>query len=384
MLDGFRLASENTKMYLPLIRYNYEQFYDECKCAQPYMIYLFLRERFGKGEFIGEDEHKMQWRYFIKTPHGFIEIYDKRRTSIYFWPYSINKNKKCSEIKASWTENYRYARIEYDIQYEEIENIPPELKNDIKEFITELNNFCRNYNRNSEPDYVHRGQLILNPYYIHYSNFKYHYKMLKRSIRKLQSTNNFIYKRRNLIKEEIENLKVSTFILLIASLEGFINLLYEFLLKKVIRKNNKILKQISNSKTIDKIIMLPIYCSYVNDTKCISETSLNNLKKLYELRNRLIHANISRFEYNNIIEIDNYIFQSPDDEKDSSIKPFLEEPDKIIEFIDNAKKTIDIIRNEILKSIEIQQRKQLRKILNDRWIGYVNTPQGIKIIENFY
>ncbi|MGC1132371.1 MAG: hypothetical protein WA941_06085 [Nitrososphaeraceae archaeon] len=58
----------------------------------------------------------------------------------------------------------------------------------------------------------------------------------------------------------MEYISQASFILLIASIEGFINLLYQLYLKDSIRDDKELVKRISLERLILKIKMFPVHC----------------------------------------------------------------------------------------------------------------------------
>lgn len=91
-------------------------------------VYLFLKTNFGPPTISDKNtglETKLQWLYHIKTPNGYLEIYDKYRTDLICFAYSLNLNGK--KIQINQNEN----------------SLPASLKGDINEFIEKLQVFAK-------------------------------------------------------------------------------------------------------------------------------------------------------------------------------------------------------------------------------------------------
>lgn len=171
--------------------------------------------------------------------------------------------------------------------------------------------------------------------------------------------------------------------LLFASFEGFINLLYECFLNKRIRQNSELRKKVAKEKIEIKMKMLHIYCDgFRKDfTSNINKRILEKFNSLRQLRNELIHANLFDFRVTNLKEEEGFLFYTDDIKKNI----LFGESARVIKqefplFIKECKHAVDSMINQILMLMEKDSRKQIRKNMNDYWIGYIITKEGLRII----
>ena len=87
---------------------------------------------------------------------------------------------------------------------------------------------------------VSEGIIVLNSFEIHYSNYKYHLKLLKRLLKKVKASKHF---HDQIILDQMRMLTQSAFILLVSSFESFINMLYECFLNEHIGSNKSMRPQ---------------------------------------------------------------------------------------------------------------------------------------------
>jgi hypothetical protein len=184
---------------------NYVEYPDQCSHLG---VYLFLKKHFGKPTGTNYDfdgtkyknssyekygAPRDQWFYLIKTSHGYIEIYDRERSWLMITIYLPHK------ISA---ENTRSREL---------------LEKDLKVFMTKLGEFCSSI-KNKKTN-VREGMIVLNSFEIHYSNYRYHLKLLKRLMKKVKASKHF---HDQIILDQMRMLTQSAFILLVSSFESFI------------------------------------------------------------------------------------------------------------------------------------------------------------------
>lgn len=359
MLDGFRLATKaevnrKGKRYaLP----------EDIGRFSHFDVYLFLKKHFGKSnpsrwvtldsDGLIESSGKIQWLYFIKTPHGLLEIYDYKREYCSFWGYILDQNYSADET-------------------------PIDLTLDLEAFERELQQFVAT--NNGQEKSIFNGHIIINPFEVHYLNASYHLRKL-RSVAKSEASTHDYYKQIKLHNES-EYLTYAAFILLMASLEGFVNLLYELYLKPDIRDNSSIRKKILNEKLDFKIKMLPVYCSAFRGRWNETDETVVKLKKLMTLRNEIIHADFIDNSYMAISVVDEHLFHRKRIGKDEEYTIYFGHPRYSLPFIIEVKETIDSAVKKISDLLETKQRSKFKKIIHDYYIGYYRGKEGVSFYLN--
>lgn len=133
-----------------------------------------------------------------------------------------------------------------------------------------------------------------------------------------------------------------------------------------------------------KIKLLSIFCDEFKrfDKSFIKSKEYTDFTELIKIRNKLLHGNIADTRIIFIFEEDGFLFYLDEQQKDfpfygKSKYEFLPET---IEFFDNAEKAIKIMIREVISMISIKKRKHIRRLLNEEWIGYVKTENGIEFV----
>lgn len=272
--------------------------------------------------------------------------------------------------------------------------MPDGLKEDIEYFFRELKKYVDSisngdtYKIGSDS---HPGVIVLNPFQIHYSNFKYHTRLLRKFQQRLTKVPYYTYEH----ERELEHLGTSSFILLMASFDGFINLLYECFLKEQLRENKGIKEKIERENIGFKIQMLSVYCTGFKSISSFEErlrnefdNTLKQFTELLKLRNKLVHANLFGFRQTNMIEEDTFLFYADTKEDDlySELFGYSGRTEWVIrewkEVLADAEKTILSLIKLIFKTMNVKQRSQLKKVYRDYWIGYVITRNGVNFVRD--
>jgi hypothetical protein len=252
------------------------------------------------------------------------------------------------------------------------------LEKDLKVFMTKLGDFCSGI-KNTETK-VSEGIIVLNSFEIHYSNYRYHLKMLKRLMKKIKASKHFHDQG---ILVQMRMLTQSAFILLVSSFESFINMLYECFLNEHIRSDKSTLKTIQSLRLENKMKMLSIFCSaFPRSFEQIVSAKSDLYRKFQEfmsLRNNLAHGNFSNFEYTNMAEVDGFLFYL-DSKQDLLFSKYVGSGDELVSFLNAIDVTIQSLISKILLMMSITQRNQIRKLLKERWMGYIRIKGGIKFV----
>jgi len=354
------------------------------ECRNHFMLYKFLKKNFGdpsysmipkiNGKYTNIHYKKygterQQWEYDIRTPSGYIAIYDKERTYIIFHGYTeLKENDK--------SYNNRGMSDITPIDIETDKRVPTGFKEDLKIFFGELISYCLKFNHNKK---INQGFIIPNPHQIHFENYKYHLKLLTKTYSILQKTN---YPNDLQILSDARNLGSSAFILLMASFEGFIESIYTIFIKDEVE--HRLDKYITNQKLETKIKLLPIFCNEFREFKenFFKSKEYSNFNELMRIRNRLLHGNIWDTRVTHIIEEDGFLFYLGDDVKDFpfygySSRDFKIETEK---FLNNAENTVNVLIRDIISMVQPKKRKYIKNILNEEWIGCVQTKNGIEFV----
>jgi hypothetical protein len=375
MLKGFRLARKNEGNG-PLIEYDYNlpDIFDL------HLFYTFLRKHFGipsspsweerikKGIF-GDDRDKFQWNYFIRTPNGFLSFYDRDRMFISWRAFMVAKNKEEAD-KAHLRRSKFVGRVAP----------PPELQAEIDIFFREYRKYVKSVRVKGKYKLTgnsHLGTITLNPFAIHYSNFKYHNRLTKRRLRALANAS---YLDKKYASFELEKLFSSSFILLMASFDGFVNLIYECFLFEQIRQQDALREKIGREPLVSKVQLLPIYCHGFKashtlraDLRDKLKVQIDELSKLLIIRNKLVHANLFKFKYTNMLEQDSFLFYSDLVTKDNLFGVETKEiTERWTELLNHAEKIVLSLLRTIMMTMDAAQRKQFRRVYRGYWIGYVS------------
>ena len=240
-----------------------------------------------------ESLHIIEWSYFINIiPDFYIEIMYEESTLFpvfIFWYNGKTPNKNILDKDSKLFINF----IEKLYQLFEI------VDNDYATL-----NQGNNENINNGYPYI----VIRNLYY-DYHKYGENFLSLTKSLceqKKFSHKNIIQMKETNSEKrilKENRGLFVSSSMLFLLSLEGFVNILYRFLLKDEF-KFKEIERNINTNCLELKIIHLPVYCNgFKNTCFTADDVAVKNWSKIRKYRNFLIHANINeQHEYKFMFE----------------------------------------------------------------------------------
>jgi hypothetical protein len=354
------------------------------ECVNHFILYSFLKKNFGDPSYTMLDKvggkfvnihyktfgvEKQQWGYVIRSENGAIEIYDKERSYIYCFGYTH------SPLELPTNNN------DFDpIDVNKDNNIPLNFRNDLKVFMSHLREFALKFKSHKK---IHYGHIIVNPFYINYNNFRFHMKLLRKQLRKLRKIH---YPDDYDIMFDSRLLATSAFILLIASFEGFIEMIYSIFLKSEI--DTKLRKFLLNQRLETKIHMLSIVCDGFNrsSSKILKSQNYIKLRNLMEIRNKLLHGNIEKSRITSIVEDKGFLFYLNENEESFDQKghyDFFAKPDfkyDILEFIEMSRFIVDQNIKEILSLINRKNRTRFSKIVKENYIGFVRTRDGIEFV----
>jgi hypothetical protein len=255
--------------------------------------------------------------------------------------------------------------------------MPVNLQNDINVFYNALSNFEKSLRYNSMSRKSYPGRVIINPFQFHYENANYDLNKLGQIERRWNKSRLDFYKRSRL-GNEMEYISQACFMLFMASVDGLINLLYHLYMKKQIKEDKELINKISFEKIHLRIRRVSLYCNNFRDLKK-EDNALNELAKLMEIRNKLVHANITEVDYRNIIEEDSFLFyiNRQTSELGSTVNPMTFTSEDLV----GIRKVIINTIKFILSSMEKDSRSQLKSVLNAYYIGYVTKNEVIYFVQ---
>lgn len=325
-----------------------------------------------------ESLYIIEWSYFINiSPNFYIEIMNEESTLFpvfIFWYDGKNPQKNDRDKYPKLFSNFidkLYQLFEIiDNDYttssqgnnENIDNVYP---------YTVINNLYYDYHK--------FGENILNLTKNICNDRKYSHKNIIQMTNKNKNSENRILK-------ENRGLFVSSSMLFLLSLEGFVNILYHFLLKDEF-KFKEIERNINTNCLELKIIHLPVYCNgFKNTCFTADDVAVKNWSKIRKYRNFLIHANINeQHEYKFMFEdrctfLYNNFFHQKQYKKDINdfnfplLHSFLS-----IHDVEELKTTIDETVYDIIDKMDKKEKKWISHYINEQLIP----PPDVFDVPNF-
>jgi len=298
----------------------------------PYLVYSILNDWFGQA-LVEDDEAKIQWHYFLLTPHLRLHIYDWKLDSV-----SI-------EVYAQDNEPY------------------DKFKQEAEDFVSLL--------RQQAPQYI--GKIKATASSAYGFNFQNPFAMYFKSAERLLD-----------IASELEkdpfqydapsDLYKAAFFLYIASFEGLLNLIYEIYLNPALR-DERIYNRLQREQIDVKIRLAPVYCNCFKVESIDPKTEeFKRFHFVAELRNDFIHANITRPMKSSMVEKDGFIFRV--DQEQTGKYGLPRTPTALdkshLEFV---QETIQDMVKVILGAMTPRHRREFGMVIDNEIIG-------VDIVEN--
>lgn len=338
-----------------------------------YVMYKFLKKHFGKTQWPrwnDEDRNdfrdKTQWAYVVRMPHGLLSIQDYKRIYCVYRAFRMVSNNLQS-IEGNRSGNDLHSTL------------PADLQEDINNFYNAVSNFERSivsYDRLARRS--HAGFIIINAFQLHFENANYHIHRLRNIERKWNKVRLNYYKSWKL-SNEMEYISQVSFLLLMASVEGFINLLYQLYLKDSIRGNQELVNRLSREQLIFKIKLLSLYCNGFREYE--ENDTFRAFNKLQVTRNKLIHANIDDIDYRNLIEEDSFLFYLNRETSNLGSSKSNPMTFTVEDIVSKRQLVLDMIRS-IMSLMERDARKKLKTVLHDYYIGYVARNREVTFVQH--
>lgn len=324
-----------------------ESCYEKCSNGEPrqrdfvlkpdkvsvYHVYRVLKDSFGNPNGKMFDEEKTQWMYSLQNEQAYLEVYDWKVAT---WSIGIYL-KPSATMKAE----------EIGKKFESlVENSAGKINGIIKEKL-------------KSPD----GMVIESPFYSYRETADSLLTLalsLKDSIKHVD-------------QNEYENwlrhydLCKAAFIMYLASVEGFINLLYELYLRKELREK-RIYERISREQIDLKLRLAPIYCECFRENVIDPENdAFRKYHSLANLRNDFVHANLTKPMMSPVIKEDGYDFViEPDSSTNIGIPTNFRDFETV--HVEIARDVTQSLIDYVVSSMGPRYRREFEKILNDEHI----------------
>lgn len=154
------------------------------------------------------------------------------------------------------------------------------------------------------------------------------------------------------------------FFLLWASMEAFINIVYELYLDEAYRKDKQILEQLKRRNLETKLRMAPAFCHGFMVKVIPFGDEMKQVKDIVALRNELVHANLNSSMIGFERELDSYIFV----DAPKGIRTFYEKPGASTLLNKNTLhamfETVENVVELVLQSMDVRYRRELEKVLH--------------------
>lgn len=298
----------------------------------PYTVYTVLKESFGEPN-AGFDPTKSEWAYELKVSNSTIEI---------------------SDWKLGWWNIHVCARSDS----------PDEPVQVGKKFVELLQNQAQKYSKQIKSAVEETDSYILqNP-------FALYYQSAANIIEEIEQTTSSVSKPGIPTKEaalEPEDLCRSAFFLLIASFEGFLNLIYELYLKSEL-KDTRIYDRLSREQIDIKSRLAPVYCNcFKSDLIDSKSEPFRKFLSIINLRNDFIHANLTKaMKIPIIIDGGRRLMHFPTTRDKIGLPKSIDELG--IEDLRVVRGSIDEMVEILLQDMKPRYRRELQEVMDKKFI----------------
>lgn len=290
--------------------------------ANPYLVYLALKNIFGNSNWDYSQDDKRQWGWNFRYQDFYIEIYAWKGSTICISIYH-HKSDTESEILGKQINALLLKLTEQNYKKVKIKTANAKFKILENAFVT----------------YYKTGENLLS---------------LSKNI------HDDVFFDTNKLWDKKDDLLRSAFLMFLSSFEGFMNIVYELYLKVELRVG-RIKEKIGREQIDVKLVMMPIYCEGFK-TKTIDQTDerFKNYLRLVNLRNDYVHANLIKSLERYLIEEDGYTFIIENEDN-------LDIPSNInqleYDHVQKAKAYIDDVVELVIESMKPQTKKTFEKII---------------------
>lgn len=299
----------------------------------PYIAFSILKEWFGSS-IPEEDESKIQWNYYLFTPHLAISVCDWKLHSL-----SIEVFKRESD----------YDRVE-----QEAEEFVELLRKQVSKHLGKVKSAALRA----------RGFVYQNPFALYFSNAES--ILEKASQGRDEETIRTAFELHRL--EKSGDLYRAAFFLYVASLEGLLNLIYEIYLNPALR-DERIYNRLKREQIDIKLRLAPVYCTCFKHRVIDAKTEeFHRLQFIVDLRNDFIHANITKPMRSSIIEEEGFIFWI-DSEQSSKYGLPRDAAELDLPHLKFVRKTILDMVEIILNAMKPRYKREFSSVLYDEVIN---------------
>jgi hypothetical protein len=301
----------------------------------PFEVYLILKDSFGDSNVADFDEDMSQWAYLLKFQNGYIHIYDWK-----FWTWSIAVHPLDGSEET--------GRVIAEGLLKQFEHLAQKNRPRLKAVSGNA-----------------KAYIIQNPFALYYQTATELLNLAQFDTRdwgssrqmKIASARFGVYSKPALCR--------SALLLLLASFEGLLNLIYELYLKESLR-DERIYERLSREQIDLKFRLAPVYCSCFGDAPIDpASDAFRNFQTLVNLRNDFIHANLTKSMRFPLITKDGLAFAISPFEKESSIGVPRNFGELQEQHLQQAKRIIDDAIDFVLKHMKPRYRKEFVTIMED-------------------
>jgi hypothetical protein len=244
----------------------------------PYDVYITLKEAFGNPNSLHFDDIKCQWQFALETPHAYVEVYDWK---VLTWSIAVYLKPGAEKSPEKVGEEFLKVLVKQHLRHKIA--IEKRLKNS-------------------------DGVVIENPYIAYLETADSILELIAEVIdpKNCESEGKSLLGFDKWLKQY--DLARAAFIMYLASVEGFLNLIYELYLRKELREK-RIYERLAREQVDLKLRLAPVYCDCFDAGVIDFEAvQFKEYHSLANLRNDLVHANVTKPMLNPLVYEDGFEF----------------------------------------------------------------------------
>ena len=314
-----------------------------------FVVYSFLKEHFGRPNWVDPDGDRITWEYSLKGPRRYLAVYDWK---LHDWGIGIRLPESSSDEKVGIEEISRYdeeARADANILLEEIVR----------------------YARTVEiPITEHSYQFIENTHKTSYSYGEHLLKSIDQPtdisiVRELAQSFSHV------VSFEDCCVAWASTMAFVVSVEAMFNILFEVYLRKEIREDEELRQHVFRLSLLDKWLLSASLCTCFSKPHGRKSPGYQSLKRLIGIRNSWAHAIVSDEMRTFLVKKDELMFATKQlpiyRERDRAhVLPRISSVDHISAV--KVKKDVDLIKSEILNSMKTKDKRKFTKALEEEHI----------------
>lgn len=168
----------------------------------------------------------------------------------------------------------------------------------------------------------------------------------------------------NTLPDDSPYASTAPFLLLWASVEGFVNLIYELYLDEAYRHDKRILEQLKRRNLETKLRMAPAFCHGFAVKVIPTGKEMHRFKDIIALRNELVHANLNSSMIGHEKGLDGYIFvDTPKGiraDYEPANAPALLSKSTLTTMFETVENVVELV----LQAMDVRYRRELEKVLH--------------------